>query len=157
MPELNFELLAVWKYEKSLPKINFFGYFGRFHLKWDKILEILTFNSARILKLTYAPRSAAFIHLPFIAGIFQPQDFSGKFAGKKEEKRSVLDFVYWTFILCSVILSQGGKTKLSVDKSKKCKNIILNVAKWKYIFGDKIKRAGEISKFNSRQPIPNYW
>ena len=101
--------------KEVLPKIRFFGNIRRFHPKWDKILEILTFNSARMLKLTYAPRSAAFIHLPFIAGIFQPQDIPGKFA-KKEENRSVLIFANCIFILCSLVLSQRSKTNLSVGK-----------------------------------------
>ena len=72
MLQLVFEFLGVWKHEKIYPKMK------------KKILEILTFNSARILRLTYAPRSATFIHLPFIARIFQPQDVSGNFVNKKK-------------------------------------------------------------------------
>ena len=62
---IHFELLGVLKYEEIPPKMR-------------KIMEIATFNSARILRLTYAPRSAAFIHLPFIVPIFQPQDIPRK-------------------------------------------------------------------------------
>ena len=95
--EHNIELLVIWRCKEILPKIWFFGNIMRFYPKWDKILEILTFNSARILRLTYAPRSAAFIHLRFIARIFQPQESLWE---KKEENGSLLYFVPSLYLFC---------------------------------------------------------
>ena len=66
---------------------------GDFTQNEKKSFQIGTFNSGRMLGLTYAPRSADFIHLPFILPIFQPRDIPRKCATEKAKISSVSDFV----------------------------------------------------------------